>query len=325
MRGVVICIQGPTASGKSELAEELASRLDGEIVSADSMQVYRGMDVGTAKVPAASRAVPYHCIDILDPGEPYSASLFQRDAREAIEGIWSRGKEAVLCGGTWLYVRAVLEEMDFAAGELAGNEVRARYEGVAEREGPEALHRILEERDPESAAAIHPNNVRRVVRALEMNEEGESYAERKRRFKAISAHYPSVKLGLRISRELLYERIDDRVDEMFSHGLVEEVRGLLEAGFREGLTAPQAIGYKEVVASLDGECTLEEARDAIAQSTRRFAKRQMSWLRSDSSIHWIDADGGVDEAVVGGALECIERYACPNDSTREASRGSGAA
>lgn len=302
----VVCIQGPTASGKSGLADAMARRLDGEVVSADSMQIYTGMDIGTAKVMPCDRSVVYHCIDILDPGQPYSAALFQRDGRAAIEDIQRRGKTAVLCGGTGLYVRAVLDEMDFAAGEQEGNEVRSVYENLVADKGPQAAYDLLVARDPDSAALIHPNNTRRVVRALEMLDRGESYARRKARFKAVPAHYRSVKIALSVERTLLYERIDARVDEMVEQGLVDEVRGLLDRGFREGLTAQAAIGYKEIVAALEGECTLEEAIDQVKQSTRRYAKRQLTWLRGDTSIHWLDANEGVDENLIARAVELIE-------------------
>lgn len=305
MDDAVICIQGPTASGKSELAERLALRLDGEIVSADSMQVYIGMDIGTAKTPPTRRRVPYHCIDLLQPGEPYSAALYQRDARAAIEDIRSRGKRAIVCGGTGLYVRAALDDMSFAAGQQQDNDVRMRYERLLAEQGAACLHAELERRDPASAALIHPNNTRRVVRALEMLDRGESYAERKQRFKSVPAYYRSVRIALDVSRPVLYQRIDERVDAMFDAGLIEEVERLLACGFREGLTASQAIGYKEVVAALDGTCTLEEAREQIQRSTRRYAKRQLTWLRSDASIRWLAADGGVDDALVAAACDHI--------------------
>ena len=304
----VICIQGPTASGKSELAERMALALDGEIVSADSMQIYRGMDIGTAKVSPEQRSVPYHCIDFLDPGQPYSAALFQRDARAAIEDIWSRGKQAVLCGGTGLYVRAVLDRMDFAPGDQEGNETRAVYEKMAEEEGPQAVYELLASRDPDSAALIHPNNTRRVIRALEMHDEGESYAARKEQFKTLPSFYDSVKIGLKLDRDLLYERINARVDDMFARGLVREVETLLDRGFRSGLTAPQAIGYKEIVDAIDGKCSLGQAAERIKQSTRRYAKRQFTWLKSDAAIHWIDVSGGLEDLVVQECLSLADAH-----------------
>ena len=274
----VVCIQGATASGKSELAERVAAILNGEIISADSMQIYRGMDIGTAKVPESERAVAYHCIDILDPGEPYSAALFQHDARAAI---------------------------DFAPGD-AENPVRLKYTHMLEELGSDGLHELLGQRDPESAALIHPHNARRVIRAFEMLEEGESYAERKRAFATLPACIPSIKLALDVERQTLYERIDKRVDVMIESGLVDEVRHFLDEGFRDGLTAPQAIGYKEIVAYLEDDITLDEAIAQIKQATRRYAKRQLSWLRRDSEIIWLHADEGITDTLVQRTIDEIE-------------------
>lgn len=303
----IVCIQGPTASGKSSLAEILAQRLDGEIVSADSMQIYRGMDIGTAKVPVHERTVPYHCIDIVDPGTSYSAALFQSDARAAIGQIELRGRTPVLCGGTVFYVRAVLDDMNFAPGEQ-DSELRTSLTELARSKGPGAVHARLAELDPESAAQIHPNNVKRVIRALEMHEEGESYARRKTAFKTVPPFLSSIKFALSMERASLYERINERVDAMFEDGLVDEVRALLDEGFREGLTAPQAIGYKEVVAYLDGAIYKSEAAEQIKQATRRYAKRQLSWLRSDPDIIWLHADEGITDTLVQRTLDEIERH-----------------
>ena len=302
----VVCIQGPTASGKSELAEHIAQRKGGEIVSADSMQIYIGMDIGTAKTPVQERRVPYHCIDIVQPGQAYSAALFQQDARKAIIDIQSRGRLAILCGGTGLYVRAVLDEMDFAQGD-AESEARKKYTKLAEELGEEKLHAKLAEVDPQSAELIHPHNVRRVIRAFEMLEEGESYAERKRAFKSVPAHIPSVKFALDMDRELLYARIDARVDRMVENGLVEEVQKLLDGGFRSALTSSQAIGYKEIVSYLDDKISLDEAISLIKQSSRRYAKRQLTWLRSDSEIIWLHANDGITDTLIASALDAIER------------------
>lgn len=302
----VICIEGPTASGKSKLAEAIAMALDGEIISADSMQIYRGMNIGTAKVPKSERSVAYHCIDIVDPGEPYSAALFQRDARTAIEDIHKRGKTAVLCGGTRLYTQAALDAMDFASGD-SDNPTRAEYTRLLEEIGANQLHALLAERDPESAALIHPNNTRRVIRAFEMLEEGESYARRKEAFKSIPPYLPRVKLALDVERELLYERINTRVDDMVKDGLVEEVEALLEGGFKTALTSPQAIGYKEIVAYLEGNATFDEALEQIKQATRRYAKRQLSWLRSDSEITWLHANEGITDKLVESAIQLAKK------------------
>jgi tRNA dimethylallyltransferase len=283
-----LAIVGPTASGKSALADALARRLGGEIVSADSMQVYRGMDIGTAKTPAEERAVPYHCLDLVEPGEPYSAAVYQRDARQAIEDIVGRGLAAVMVGGTGLYVRAALDEFSFPAGAI-DDDLRRSLEQRATAEGPEALHAELRALDPEAAARIHPNNVRRTVRALEMLAGGKRYSEQAEGFGRRRDHYPGTRyLGLTMERETLYRRVDERVDTMLSAGLLQEVRRLADAGYRQALTSMQAIGYKELLPVLDAELPLHEAVSQIKQATRRYAKRQLSWFRADPRIVWLD-------------------------------------
>jgi len=284
----VLAVVGPTASGKTALAEELAVRLPGEIVSADSMQVYRRMDIGTAKPAPADRGVPYWCLDLAEPGEPFSAALFQRAAREAIAAVSARSKLPIVVGGTGLYVRAALDPLEFPAGEQADNAVRARYEALAAERGPEALHALLAERDPESAALVHANNVRRVVRALEMLDEGLSYAHQSAGFSARRSIYNARFVGLTMERERLYARIDARVDAMMAAGLLGEVEELLESGLREALTAAQAIGYKELVPVVEDGADLEEAVAAIKRATRRYAKRQLTWFRADPRVAWID-------------------------------------
>lgn len=299
----VVCIVGPTASGKTDAAQIVAAALDGEVVSADSMQIYRGMDIGTGKLPAEERIVPHHGFDLVDPGEPYSAALFQDFARAAFRDIESRGRRSVLCGGTGLYVRAAIDAYEFPAGDQEANPVREQWTAFAEKHGTQALWDELHRRDPASAEVLHPNNVRRVVRAFELLEEGRSYAEQKRNLAAIPEAVPSVQFGLAVDPAILAARIDARVDAMVAAGLVEEVRGLMDAGFREGVTAPQAIGYKEIVAALEGRCTMEDAVAAIKQATRRYAKRQRTWFRRDARIRWINADAGDAEAVAGEILK----------------------
>ena len=298
----IVAVVGPTAVGKSATAEGIARRVGGEIVSADSMQVYSGMDIGTAKQPGAARTVPYHCIDLVEPGRPYSAALFQRDARRAIEQILGRGAVPVIAGGTGLYVRAALDEMDFPSGERGSN-TRARIEALAERLGSEGLHRHLSQRDPRSAALIHPRNVRRVVRALEMLEEkGPSYAEQASHFTERRAAYSATYIGLVMERSALYARIDARVDHMIAAGLLDEVQRLLEAGYREALTSAQAIGYKELVPVLEGRSGLDAAADAIKLATRHYAKRQLTWFRADPRVNWVDVtDLSPDDAVVAAS------------------------
>lgn len=299
----VICVLGPTASGKSEVAQLVAEALGGEVVSADSMQVYRGMDIGTAKLPRAEWHVPHHLIDILDPGQPYSAQQFQVAARAVFAELEAAGAVPVLCGGTGLYVQAALEAMDFPGGERADNPVRAAYERRAKEEGTQALWDELQARDAASAALIHPHNVRRVVRALEMADRGVSYARQVEGMKSLPEVVPSLRFGLHRDPEVLARRIDARVDAMMASGLVDEVEGLLSAGFREALTAPQAIGYKEIVAALDGVISLDEAVTQIKTATRRYAKRQRSWLRRDSRLQMLDADALDAEALARVIVE----------------------
>lgn len=284
----VIAIVGPTGTGKSELAQLVAERLGAEIVSADSMQVYRGMDVGTAKVSERDRRVTHHLIDVCDPGELYSAQRFQESSRAVFEDLERRGVPAVLCGGTGLYVQAALEDMRFPQGEQADNPLRERWESYARRWGAKALWEQLRLRDEESAALVHPNNVKRVIRALEMREQGISYARQSRDIRVLEQVVPSVRFGLFLERPELYRRVEERVERMIDDGLVDEVRGLLDRGLRASLTARAAIGYKEIVAHLDGDCTLAQAVDAIKQATRRYAKRQMTWFRRDQRIEWLD-------------------------------------
>lgn len=285
----VACIVGPTASGKSAVAELVALALGSSVVSVDAMQVYRGMDVGTAKTPPAERRCPLLMVDVADPLEDYSAQRFQAEARACVDRLLSEGRVPVLAGGTGLYLNAVIDEMTFPAGEKDGD-LRRRYEALAREEGPLALHGLLASRDPASAALIHPNNVRRVVRALEMLDEGTSYAAHHEGLHERAAHYDALVWGLSMSRERLYARIDGRVDQMVAAGLVDEVRGLAARGLSHELTAGQAIGYKEVLEALSGSCTLDEAVERVKLRTRRYAKRQLSWFRHDPRVRWIDLD-----------------------------------
>ena len=304
----VICVVGPTASGKTALAQWIAEELSGEVVSADSMQIYRGMDIGTGKIPVSDQSVPYWGLDLCDPGEPYAAALFQDYARACFVDIDKRGKRAVLCGGTGLYVRAAVDDYQFPKGDQVGNVVRERYEALAADLGNEAFWGRLRAVDPASAALIHPNNVRRVVRAFELLEEGKSYACVHEGLKDMAQAVPAVFLGLSVDPAVLNRRIDERVDGMVADGLVEEVEALLQAGFRDGVTAPQAIGYKEIVAALEGACTLEEAIAQIKVSTHRYAKRQRTWFRKDARICWLPADTVERDALLPEALRAIEAH-----------------
>lgn len=292
----VIAITGPTASGKSALADEVALRVGTDVISADAMQVYRGMDIGTAKTPMAERAVPLQLVDIVDPDQAYSAALYQRDARNLIDNHIEKGKLAILCGGTGLYIQAALEDMRFPQGEV-DDARRTRYNDMAESLGAAGIYQLLVERDPLSAEQIHPNNVRRVIRALEMADEGVSYAQQRSGFAQPTPVYSSLTFALTMDRGALYERIDRRVDAMMDQGLVDEVSALVEHGMSDALTSRQAIGYKEIIDALSGLTTMEEAVALIKQRSRRYAKRQLSWCRRDPRTIWIDMDAySLDQA-----------------------------
>ncbi|MEG0016214.1 MAG: tRNA (adenosine(37)-N6)-dimethylallyltransferase MiaA [Gordonibacter sp.] len=301
----VVCVVGPTASGKTSLAQELALALDGEVVSADSMQIYRGMDIGTGKLPCNERLVRHHGFDLVDPGEPYSAALFQDYARSCFCAIDARGRRSVLCGGTGLYVRAAIDAYEFPAGEQRGNVVRDHYDTLAREQGADALWSLLKTRDPESAALLPPADVKRVVRAFELLEDGTTYAAQRAKLASIPQLVPAIFIGLAVDPLVLRARIDARVDAMFEAGLVDEVERLLKGGFRSGITAPQAIGYKEVVAALDGETSMDEAAQRIKTATHRYAKRQRTWFRKDRRINWIGADFPDAASLTAEALAAV--------------------
>lgn len=292
---LVVAVLGPTASGKSDLALDLAPHLPGvlgataptELIGADAMQLYRGMDIGTAKTPVAERrGVPHHQVDVLDVAEEASVAAYQREGRRDIEAVHHRGGVALVAGGSGLYLRALLDVIDFP-GTDAG--VRARLE--AEAEGPlgsRGLWGRLAREDPVSASRIDPHNARRIIRALEVIElTGEPYSSRMPRH---VFHTPTVTLGVRRPLEEMDERIDIRTAAMFLGGLIEETRDLVEAGLRDGRTARRATGYAQALAVIDGEMSLEEAVSSTALATRQLARRQLKWFRPDPRIHWLDAD-----------------------------------
>ncbi len=284
-RPAVLAVVGATAVGKSDLAIALARQLGGEVVNADSMQLYRGMDVGTAKLPVSERAgVPHHLLDLWNVRVEANVADYQRLARACIAGVRDRGRLPVLVGGSGLYVRAALDHLDFPGTDP---EVRARLEAELAAEGAGALHRRLAAVDPVAAASILPSNGRRLVRALEVVElTGRPFAA------TLPDHryaVPAVQLGLTLPRPVLDARIEARVDRMWQHGLVEEVRRLAGHGLRDGRTASRALGYAQVLRFLDGELTEREARDDTVRATRRFARRQESWFRRDPRVRWLDA------------------------------------
>lgn len=281
-----IAVVGPTATGKSELGIALAAELGGEVVNADAMQLYRGMDIGTAKVPEDQRrAVPHHLLDVLEVTDTASVAAYQRDARAAIADIIARGRVPILVGGSGLYVRAVLDDLRFPGTDPR---VRAELEAEAEHVGAEALHRRLARLDPEAAAAILPSNTRRVVRALEVIEiTGEPFSANLPR--PGEPRYGTRLVGLDRDAAELDTRVDERVDRMFAAGLVAEVRALADRGLRDGATASRALGYQQVLAAVDGDGDLDAAAAETARATRRFVRKQRKWFRRDTRITWFDA------------------------------------
>jgi tRNA dimethylallyltransferase len=286
----VLAIVGPTAAGKSAVGLEVALRAGGEIVSADSMQVYRGLDIGTAKPgPAELDLVPHHLINVADPLEHFSVAAYQQIARAAVEDISKRGRLPVVVGGTGLYVRALLHHYDFSAPG-ADPKARAALEQRAIAGGPALLHSELSRVDPPAAARIHPNDTLRLVRALEVwQATGRRISDSWRGFDDFV--YDALLVGLRLAPVELYSRIDRRVEQMLKSGLVEEVRGLVGRGYSAALIAGQALGYKEIVAYLEGLISLPEAVNQVKLATRRYAKRQMTWFRREPGVTWLDASG----------------------------------
>ena len=281
----IICLAGPTASGKTALAVELAKEFDGEVVSCDSMQVYRRMDIGTAKpTKEEMQGIPHHMIDVASPEEDYSVSRYCAQAAPIVEDIVARGKTAIIAGGTGLYMDSLIRGNDFAPFPSTG--VRQRLEAQADAEGLEAMADWLRSIDPEAAERIHDR--KRLLRALEVYlETGETITEHNRRTQAIPPRFTPVWLGLDFEdRQQLYDRIDLRVTKMLEMGLLEEIRELLASGVPEKATAMQAIGYKEFVDALASRETPEAAADQVRQSSRRYAKRQLTWFRRNKAMHW---------------------------------------
>ena len=300
MKSPLICIVGPTAVGKTEIAIQLAQHLDAEIVSLDSRQIYRGMDIGTAKpIPEQQRAVPHHLIDCVDVDQTFSVAEYQRLADTAIAEIRERGKRTMAVGGAGLYFRGIIDGLFDGPG--ADPEIRAKLQREADEHGNVALHERLRRCDPETANRVHPNNLVRVIRALEIYElTGKPISSLQQQWKMNEPRYPFRAFGLNMPRETLYQRIEERVNRMVEAGLIEEVKGLLDQGCPRNCVAMQSFGYKELIDYLDGKRTLDEAISLLKQNTRRFAKRQLTWFRNDPRIEWLDTsqfssiDGIVD-------------------------------
>lgn len=284
----LLVLVGPTAVGKTALSIALAKRFGAEIISGDSMQVYRGMDIGTAKIsPQEMEGIPHYLIDTHDPDEPFSVSDFQQQAEQAIRHIHSKGKLPFVVGGTGLYIEALCYDFQFT--EAGSDEsFRQQHAQIVHQFGNKALHDKLRDIDPESAGRLHPNDVRRVIRALEVfHMTGITLSNHLRDQKKIP-RYDVCLIGLTMDRKLLYERIEERIDHMIEQGLVQEVQKLIDQGYKPSLVSMQGLGYKEIVWYLSGLCSMHESVRLLKRNTRHFAKRQLSWFRHMKAIHWVD-------------------------------------
>ena len=310
MENRLICICGPTASGKTALSVALAKQLHTEIISADSMQIYRGMDIGTAKPTAEERqGVPHHLLDICAPSEPFSVARYVELADAAAQDVLSRGMIPIVAGGTGLYMDALIECSTFS-GDETDLSVREKYQRMAAERGNEAVHACLAKVDPEGAERLHPNNLKRVIRALEVYEQtGMTIDAFNRLHKRPAPKYAALKIGIcPAERQTLYDRIDRRVDQMLADGLLEETKRLLDSGALAG-TAAQAIGYKELLGYLQGDAPLADCVALLKQRSRNYAKRQLTWLKRDDNIHWIYYNNGEElPAILQEATEYLQKH-----------------
>ena len=291
MKKPLIILTGPTAAGKTKLSIALAKAINGEIISADSMQVYRYMDIGSAKIkPEEMDGVPHYLVDILEPTVDFNVVMFQKYAKEAMEQIYAKGKVPILVGGTGFYIQSVLYDIDFTEND-EDTELRRELEALAQEKGAQYLHAILKECDPKAAEEIHANNIKRVIRAIEYNRQtGGRISEHNETERQKESAYDSCYFVLTDERARLYQNIDKRVDIMLEEGLVDEVKHLLDMGCKRESTAMQGLGYKEIIAYILGEITLEEALYLIKRDTRHFAKRQLTWFRRERDVIWVEKD-----------------------------------
>ncbi len=289
MKPPLIILAGPTASGKTALSVKLAKRIGGSVISADSMQVYRHMDIGSAKIrPKEMQGVPHYLIDELNPDEEFNIVLFQKLASKYMQEIYAAGRIPILVGGTGFYIQSVLYGIDFSE-ERASGKIREELTAYAGRYGNEALHRELEKVDAPSANAIHPNNIKRVIRALEFyRQNGYPISEHNQTERQKPSPYAFAYFVLNEKREQLYQKIERRVDQMLAQGLLSEVEALKNMGCHKGMVSMQGLGYKELLSFLDGERTLPEAVSVLKRDTRRFAKRQLTWFRRERDVIWLD-------------------------------------
>ena len=294
----LVVVMGATASGKTALAIDIAKAIDGEIVSADSMQIYKYMDIGTAKPTTAERAeCVHHLIDFIEPDEEFSVADYVTLAHKTIKDITDRGKIAVMCGGTGLYIDSVVNDVEF--GKMENDySLRQELSALAQKEGGEVLLKMLAEFDPVSANRLHKNNIKRIIRAIEFYKlSGEPISEHQEKTKLIESRYSAVKFMIDRERSELYERINRRVDIMLSDGLYNEVKSLYDKGYTSGLNSMQGIGYKELLGCIAGDITFDEAVDMIKQNSRRYAKRQLTWFRRDSQINLLNPTDAATVAI----------------------------
>ena len=296
----MLILTGPTAAGKTKLSIALAKAVNGEIISADSMQVYKYMDIGSAKIkPEEMCGVKHYLVDILEPTKDFNVVLFQKYAKEAIDKIYSKGKVPILVGGTGFYIQSVLYDIDFTKND-EDTKLRKELEGLALKNGARYLHDMLKECDPKAAEAIHANNIKRVIRAIEFNRQtGKLISEHNEEERAKESPYAFCYFVLNDERAKLYQNIDKRVDMMLEEGLVDEVKNLMDMGCKRDSTAMQGLGYKEIISFLQNEITLEEAVYLIKRDTRHFAKRQLTWFRRERDVTWIEKDKfGYDDTAI---------------------------
>lgn len=302
----MIVLAGPTAVGKTTLSLKLAKRVKGEIISADSMQVYRHMDIGSAKImPDQMEGVPHHMIDILEPWEEFNVVIFKQKCEACLKGIYERGHIPIVTGGTGFYIQALLRDIDFTENE-ENTRIREELEALAEERGTAYLHELLESVDAPSAQAIHANNKKRMIRALEFYQlTGQRISDHNQKERLKEDAYRACYFVLSDKRERLYGRIEKRVDEMLQDGLVEEVKKLKQMGCHQGMVSMQGLGYKEILSYLDGEISLEEAVRLLKRDTRHFAKRQLTWFRREKDVIWVDKDRFLydDEKILEFMLE----------------------
>lgn len=308
MKNTVIAVAGPTAVGKTKFAIEVARRFDGEVVSCDSMQLYKFMNIGSAKPDAEELAqVKHHLVDIIDPRVPFSVAEYQQLAKAAIADVMSRGKVPVISGGTGLYLNSLIYDMDFSSnpGDLT---YRKELEKIAEEEGTEAVHRMLQNEDPDAAALIHPNNTKRIIRALERLHDGEGNV---RPFSGIlkeTDDYEMILVGLTRERQELYDRINARVDILINNGLVDEVKELMAMGLTSDDISMKGIGYKEIIAFLNNEYDLATAADTVKKNTRHYAKKQLTWYRRYDKINWLNiSEFNSDEEAIEELISWLEK------------------